>query len=549
MTKLPFIHKGHHGGMDFQADQKIGSSIFLYAFFLGVFVFFIILILRLSHLTIVKGEYYRRLADSNRIRETIIEPKRGILTDRKGVIIAQNSDADIHSSGQRLMSKRSYQNAEVMAPIVGYRQVADSQDIKNDQCLSKIISGDKVGKKGVEKIYECDLRGTDGKKLTEVDASGKSLRTLGVVPPRDGKTIQLAVDSELQKKAYEIINSEKSEVKGKKVVIVGLKPQTGEVILLVSSPSYNPQDFEDNNTEAVSKYFTDTNKPLFNRATEGTYPPGSIFKIILAAGVLEDKKIDENTTVEDTGILKAGPLEFGNWYYLQYGKTEGEVNIVKALQRSNDIFFYKIGEKMGNDSIKSWAEKFGYGRKTGIGLEEADGLIPSSFWKEEVLKEQWYLGDTYNFSIGQGYSLVTPIQVAQATSVIANNGYLCKPKLLKVGSDGGECQKLNLSQKTLDLVKEGMTKACVTGGTGWPLFEFRVRSSEFGEEKMPVACKTGTAESHGALTNPHAWFTVFAPIKDPQIVLTVLVEEGGQGSDVAGPIARDILKAYFERKE
>lgn len=536
--------------MDFQTDQKIGSAFFLYLLFAGVFLFFVILILRLSHLTIVKGEYYRRIADGNRIREIVIEPKRGALIDRKGIIVAQNRETDLHGLEPRLFSLRNYHDPEALANITGYRQVADQEDMKNDRCLSKVKLGDKVGKKGVEKIYDCELRGTNGKKLIEIDASGKLLKTLSVISPKDGKSIQLAVDSELQKKAYEFINAEKSEVKDKKVVIVALKPKTGELLLLVSTPSFSPQDFEDNKSEKIKQYFTDSSKPLFNRATEGTYPPGSVFKLVLAAGSLEDKKISQDTTVEDTGVIKAGPIDFGNWYFLQYGKTEGNVDVIKALQRSNDIFFYKIGEKMGSDAVRSWAEKFGYGKKTGIELDEAEGLIPSSFWKEEVLKEQWYLGDTYNLSIGQGYVLVTPLQVAQASAVVANDGYLCKPKLLKAGKETkSECKKVNISQKTLDIVKEGMVKACATGGTGWPLFEFRIQNSELRMENMPVACKTGTAESHAISEIPHAWFTVFAPIKDPEIVLTVLVEEGGQGSDIAAPIARDILKAYFERKE
>lgn len=229
------------------------------------------------------------------------------------------------------------------------------------------------------------------------------------------------------------------------------------------------------------------------------------------------------------------------------------MNITKALQRSNDIYFYKVGERLGADEIKRWAEKFGYGQSTGIQLEEADGLIPSEFWKEEVLKENWYLGDTYNFSIGQGYMLVTPLQVAQATAVIANNGALCKPKLLKTNSPHGmtnpadtqpECTKLGLNQKTLDLVKQGMTEACTVGGTGWPLFEFTAN-----RQRIQVACKTGTAESHEKSKIPHAWFTAYAPSQNPEIVVTVLVEESGQGSDIAAPIAKEVLSSYFERKE
>jgi penicillin-binding protein 2 len=188
-------------------------------------------------------------------------------------------------------------------------------------------------------------------------------------------------------------------------------------------------------------------------------------------------------------------------------------------------------------------------------LGEEEGLIPSSFWKQETFADRWYLGDTYNLSIGQGYVLVTPLQLNLATAVFANGGYLCKPKLLK--DEIPECKSLGLSKKTLDLIGQGMKQACSPGGTGWPLFKFKVQSSKFKvenqekveEQEIQTACKTGTAESHDKTKLPYAWFTVFAPFEKPEIVLTVLIEEAGQGSDIAGPIAREILKSYFERKE
>ncbi|MGB9707691.1 MAG: penicillin-binding transpeptidase domain-containing protein, partial [Microgenomates group bacterium] len=295
--------------------------------------------------------------------------------------------------------------------------------------------------------------------------------------------------------------------------------------------------------------------PLFNRALEGLYPPGSIFKLVVAAAALEEKTIDEKTQIEDTGVLQAGPLKFSNWYFLQYGKTDGMVDVVKGIGRSNDIFFYKIGEKTGVEKIKKWAQILGLGKKTGIGLSEEEGLIPSIFWKETILKDQWYLGDTYNFSIGQGYILTTPIQLAVLTSVFANNGYLCQPKLLKIKNNQWlmekNCQKLPLTVKTLNLIKQGMKQACSPGGTGWPLFEFKVEEKQASGPanliKIQTACKTGTAESQSKNHLPHAWITVFAPYENPEIILTVLVENGGQGSDVAGPIAKEILKAYFEQ--
>ncbi len=538
--KLSFIKRGYQGGMDFQSDQTYGSSRLLYCFFLVVIIFFVVLSLRLFQLTVVKGEYYRRVAEGNRIREVIVEPLRGMLTDRKGAVLAKNLPADVHASGLRLSSKRVYSEPLAISQMVGYRQIADEKDTANDPCVAKITIGDKVGKKGAEKLFECDLRGVPGKKLIEVDASGNYVRTLTVIPPTDGRTVQMAMNVDLQKKASELL-------KDKKGAIVVLKPQTGEVLALFSSPTFNNQDFEDGVSEKVNSYLRSAEKPLFNRATEGTYPPGSIFKLAVATGVLEEKKVDENTQIEDTGVIRAGAAEFGNWYYREYGKTEGSVNMVKAIQRSNDIYFYRMGEKLGDVGIKTWAEKYGYGRQTGIGLEEAEGTIPSGFWKEEVLHEQWYLGDTYNYAIGQGYTLVTPLQVARATAAIANNGLLCKPKLLKVGANSetvdskqneSECVKLQIRKKTLDIIHQGMEAACTPGGTGWPLFNFVV----------PVACKTGTAESsYAGSQTPHAWFTAYAPAVNPEIVVTALVEEGGQGSDIAGPLVKAIFELYFHK--
>ncbi len=331
-------------------------------------------------------------------------------------------------------------------------------------------------------------------------------------------------------------------MKDKKGTVIAMKPKTGEILTLVSTPSFNPQVFENDSQTEIKKYLKDPTHPLFNRATEAAYPPGSIFKLYIATGALEEKKIDEDYKIVDTGEIEAGPLKFGNWYFLQYGKTDGEVNIVKGIQRSNDIFFYKIGSLLGPERMKYWAERFGFDRRTDLPLEQAEGMIPSPYWKAEVIKDRWYLGDTYNLSIGQGFLLVTPIQVAQSTAAFANNGILCSPQLLK--NPPPKCKNLNISKKTLDLMHEGMKQACATGGTGWPLFDF---STATGSAKISVSCKTGTAESQSKESQPHAWITTYAPSENPEVVVTVLVENGGEGSSVAGPIAKEVLKEYFVR--
>lgn len=544
--------------MRFSDEHAYSPQLTFFVFLLVIGVSFVLLFIRLFELTVVKGNYYSRLADGNRIREILIEPKRGTLLDRKGVVLVKNEAADLGSSADRLTSHRIYESPpEAMAPLVGYRQIADQENLAQDPCLNKLTLGDKIGKKGVEKLFDCELRGEYGKKLVEVDAHGRALRTVSLLPPIDGKTVKLALDWELQKKSYELL-------KDKRGAVVAIEPQTGEILAMASSPSFNPQDFEDGLREKTAAYIKDPAKPLFNRAAEGLYPPGSIFKLAVAIGALEDRKITEKTVIEDTGTVKAGSLSFGNWYYLQYGKTDGEVNVVKAIRRSNDIFFYKVGELLGPERIRHWAEILGLGNKTNFGLDEAAGTVPSPFWKKEVFGEGWYTGDTYNVSIGQGYLLTTPLQIAQSTQAIANNGDLCKPQLLKDAEP--ECEPLKISSSTLLFIQEGMREACAPGGTGWPLFNFKIAApgvvsptpdkdatasakQDVATIPISVACKTGTAESNSVSETPHAWFTAYAPSQNPKIVVSVLVEEAGQGSDIAGPIVHDLLKAYFERND
>ncbi len=559
MNKLPFIEKGQAGRMEFNRKSSGTSPLFLGLYAVGIVMFLFMAIIRLFQLTVVKGTYYATLAESNRVREVIVEAPRGTINDRKGITLVANHEPDAENALERVVSERIYYKPETVSHLIGYRQIADENDIKKDPCLNKLKSGDKTGKNGIEKLYECDLRGIHGKKLIEVDAMGKYVRTLDYIPPKKGTELTLSLDVLLQEKAEELL-------KGKKGTVVAVKPETGEVLTLYSNPAFNPQVFEDADTKTAESYFKDPDKPLYNRALEGVYPPGSVFKMFVVAAGLEEKAVTDETIFEDKGVLQAGTREFHNWYYLEYGRTEGDVDVYKALQRSNDIYFYELGGKLGPEKIKKWAELFGFHNKTGIGLNEAEGIIPSTFWKEDTLKEQWYLGDTYNLSIGQGYVTATPLQVTMGTAAFANGGYHCKPMLLKNGSilaTDPACTKIPMARNTYNIVREGMKMACEEGGTGYSFFDFRINENKKASEeakigtesakatgkRLEVGCKTGTAENHGDSGKPHAWFTVFAPFDKPEIVLTVLVEEGGQGSDEAAPVAKEILQTYFERNE
>ena len=299
----------------------------------------------------------------------------------------------------------------------------------------------------------------------------------------------------------------------------------GEILALYSHPSFDPFNIE--------KYLTNPNLPLFNRVISGAYHPGSLFKLVTAASALSEGKIDKNFTYDDQGVIKVNEFEYNNWFFTQYGKTEGLINLKKALARSTDTFFYKIGEFVGPDVLASWANKFGLGNLTNIDLPgEISGLVPSPDWKRQYKNENWFLGNTYHMSIGQGDLTASPLQANLMTSVIANGGKFCKPHIKQTG-EPPVCADLDLSSEDLDQIKQGMLQACLSGGTGYPFFDFTPQ----------IACKTGTAETE-IEDKTHAWFTAFAQ----DIVVTVLVEKGGEGSSVAAPIAKDILNYWFHER-
>jgi len=569
------------------AGTKHARGFFLLILFIAVLG---ILSIRLVHLQIINGSYYRELSDSNRIRTQAIHAPRGIIFDRNGtplvfnvpgfrkkekdrtILISREKALGLIAQGEQGLEVdelRNYPYGEVLSHTLGYiGQI--SQIELGEKDFSNYHGGDLIGKMGIEKEYEHSLTGIDGKRLFEVNSNGKEIRTLGSTDPMPGQNITLTIDMNLQKAAF---NAMKSVVKGAVVVT----NKQGEVLALVSKPSFDPNLFTLDETyktpsdaayRSISTILSDSNnQPLLNRAIGGVYPPGSTFKLITASSGLEDKLIDENYKVEDTGIFSVGAFSFANWYFTQYGKTEGAVNVVKAIQRSNDIFFYKLAELIGVDKLSEMAKKFGLGSKLGIDLDgEEAGTVPTSSWKKEYIKEPWYLGDTYHYGIGQGYLLTTPLQVNMWTSVIANGGILYEPHLLKNQSAKIKNQNF-LSSKTVDLIRQGMIESCSTGGVAWPLFEFKIQNSKFkidgknflevpestssgsmkGYRQVTIACKTGTAQHGGEQTLPHSWITLFAPAYDPQVIVTVLSESSGEGSNIAGPIAKKILEEWFSK--
>lgn len=506
-----------------------------------LFVSLFILLWRLFDLTLIKGHRFRALAEGNRTRELIRHAPRGRILDRTGKVLAQN-EPTFRMNGNYSESdyRRKYTDGTSFFHVIGYTgEISEKELLDPYFQLRGYLPGDRLGRMGAEAVFEERLRGKNGKDLVEITSSGDITRTLGHVPEIPGEDIELSVDRGLAAAAQNAFPE------GQKGAVIVSRPATGEILTIYSSPSVDMNIFTESlSEEKYNELANHPDRPMFNRGIGGAYPPGSTFKIITAIAGLEEGAISDKTLIEDVGILKIGPYSFPNWYFVQYGKTDGLVDVIKALERSNDIFFYKAGEAIGITKLSAWAKRFGLGTVLGIELPgEAAGLMPDPDWKatqfdseadKEVRNDQWYLGDTYHVSIGQGYLLTTPLQVNAWTNVIASGGNLCTPTIEKKGQ---ECKNLDIKKETIALITEGMKKACQTGGTGWPFFEF----------KIPVACKTGTAEFGDPQNRTHAWFTAFAPIEEPEISVTVLVEEAGEGSDKAAPIAKKILEEWFGR--
>ncbi len=544
---------------------------------------FLVLFLRLFTLQVVRASYYARLSDENRIRTELITAPRGIILDRNGQALVRNTPAfgilkenkiewltkeealKRISNNQKTWAfpQREYLYKDVFAHALGYIGQLNSEEVLLPDYKDYGIS-DFTGRMGLEEQYEKFLHGENGKELYEVNAKGEKIRLLGKEEARSGYVINTTLDIDLQKASAEAM---KDIQKG---AVVVSDPRNGEILALFSKPSFDPNLFtREEEYEPAGDYsnkeeiLTDNdNQPLLNRAIGGVYPPGSTFKIVTAIAALKDNAIEPDTEFEDTGVIEIGGSTFGTWNYLEHGRKEGSMNVTTALKRSNDIFFYHAGMKAGVDTIDAWARNLGLGEMSGIDIPgEVKGTIPNPTWKEKTLNEQWYLGDTINMSIGQGYLEVTPLQVNRYTQVVASNGELYRPHIIK-GADK-LLKKDIISDNEIQAIKEGMRQACETGGTGYPLFNFKVQNSKLkideldyvkdasaGANMVHVAmgCKTGTSEAHGYDAKSHAWFTVFAPFYNPEIVITVLAENAGQGSDIAAPVARDIMKKYFERK-
>lgn len=481
----------------------------------GVYVIvFALIFAKILYLQIVERGQYELSSRFNHIEMKRESAPRGIVYDRQGEALTTNREVE----GK---IEREYPLGAPGAPVLGYLSEVKSEEVGCNEGLC-YSPGMEVGRSGIEKTMEIYLRGRDGGRMVEVNSAGTEVRELGRNQAEPGSDVQLALDSRLQKIMYEALGSRTGSA-------VALDMQ-GKVLGLVSSPSYDPAN--------LSAYLDDTEKLYFlNRAISGTYPPGSVFKLVTAMAGLSEGKINAETLYTDTGEIKIGSYRYGNWYFDQYGRTEGEIGLVKALSRSNDIYFYKVGEEVGVEGLVKWARKFGLGQMSGIELTgEQEGLVPDRLWKERISGEKWFLGNTYHMAIGQGDLLVTPLQVARMTLGVVS-GRLCQVSLLK--DTQPSCRDLGLKTDDIALVREGMKEACSTGGTAYPFFAY----------SPWVLCKTGTAQHSGQVSEedlPHAWITLAYPGENPQMILSVMLEAAGEGSAEAGPVAKSILDQWRE---
>jgi penicillin-binding protein 2 len=437
---------------------------------------------------------------------------------------------------------------------------------------------DRIGLTGLEASYEEMLRGKKGTKTIEVDVAGREVRPVGrIVPPESGLNLILTLDLDLQRYTQEVLRKSMLQVGSSSSVAIVTKVDTGEVLAMVSLPTFDNNLFAQGISQKdFTKLNTDKGHPLVSHSISGQYPPGSVFKLVPASGGLEDQVINRWTQL--TCPPDSGVLWLPNRYYpddpqlarpfycwthaLGYG--HGTITFINAIADSCDIYFYQVGgglldrfEGLGLERLRWYAQAFGYGSPTGIDLPaEVSGLVPDEQWKRVNYSERWTTGDTYNMAIGQGFVLVTPLQVVNATATIANGGTLYQPQVVYQvrdtegaiirGFEPKAIRQLPVSPENLDLVRRGMHAAVEYGTARW---------LQVGDG-LEVGAKTGTAEfcerypdcvdENDRIITTHAWFTAFAPFDDPEVAVAVFVYGGGEGAVAAMPVAAEILNYYFQ---
>lgn len=447
--------------------------------------------------------------------------------------------------------RREYLTASVapsLSHVIGFEGRLTKEEL--DQARKDGYQpSDFLGKTGVEKSYEKILRGTYGKRRIEVDATGRQKKIIAEEQGVPGNNLVLTLDLDLQKDAEEALAAGLKAAGKKRGSVIVTEPSTGAVLAMVSAPAFDNNLFAKGiSPEDYAALANDPDHPLFPRAVAGEIASGSVFKPIVGAAAIDEGVITQNTSVFSSGGLRIGVWFFPDWKAGGHGPT----NLAKALAESVNTFFYVVGggldgsEGLGVARIVEYAKKFGLGAPLGIDVpSEAGGFLPSKEWKEKAKGERWYVGDTYHLAIGQGDVIVTPLQIAAMTGVFANGGALMRPHVVAAvtTADGvrapiqPETLRTDVvSETAVDVVRRGMRQA-VTLGSARALADLPVA----------VAGKTGTAQWHPTKA-PHAWFTSFAPYDKPEIAVTVVIEEGEEGSRTATPVAKEIYRRWAARR-
>jgi penicillin-binding protein 2 len=432
---------------------------------------------------------------------------------------------------------RIYPKDGLAAHLLGYVGEISESELNSAEWAAH-NPGDIIGKMGVERYYNEQLTGIDGQRQVRVDNRMNTREVLGIKEAVPGRDVRLTVDLDLQVVA-------ELAMTGRQGAVVALDPRTGEVLALVSTPAYDPNHFVGRiNSKEVAALLADPSKPFFNRALQAQLAPGSTFKPIVAIAALESGVIDEHTTVHCAG----GATFYGRFFRCHKKGGHGTVNLNRALAQSCDVYFYTVGNRLGIDKIAQYAELAGFGKKTGIDLpQEKEGVVPSSRWKIRNFREKWYAGETISVAIGQGALTVTPLQLAQAIGGLAMGGVWYRPHLVRGEKKPEPVRKAELNPANVAKVMYGLYSAVNEGGTG---AASRIPGIEF-------CGKTGTAQRAsnellkakdlGASFKDDAWFVGFAPRENPEIVVAALFENGEHGN-LAAPIVREVIKAYFDKK-
>jgi len=459
-------------------------------------------------------------------------------SDLPGIMIQSNTKRKyIYTAEQE--EKKSYSLAHIIG-YLGKFSLQDAEDLPDE----KYEPSDNIGKVGIEKQYEKELRGVYGQKKVEVDVLGKEQSVLAEEPPLPGENLTLTIDIDIQNKLEEIFQNELKKIGKKRASILAINPQNGEILAMVNFPNFNNNDFSGGiDNKKYNQYTENSDKPLFNRTIGGMYPSGSTIKPVVAIAALAEGIITPNTSVLSNGGLQINKWFFPDWKAGGHGPT----NVRKAIAWSVNTFFYYIGggykdfNGLGLEKLLKYFSEFNVGKLTQIDLPgEKEGFLPSEAWKKETKNESWYIGDTYNISIGQGDLLVTPLQIGVLTSAVVNGGKVIKPHLVKEIYDPNTkittttpIEILNepaIDKSYITVAKEGM-RQCVTDGSCGTLKALNFSSGG----------KTGTAQWSNT-KETHAWFTAFAPYDNPQITIVALIEEGGGGATVCMPPTYEFLK-------